>query len=126
MMRNKKLLAALVLSGVLSISGAAFASAKEVKSSSLVGDIMRVVINHDRHTYRAQTLPEPPDFKKFDKNHKPPEFREGKRPPMSHDKRPDGKRLPPPPNGDKRPPKPEELKSFKPHMPLHHRHMAKR
>ena len=116
MKNTKTLLAALVVSGVLSVSGAAFA---ELHSAPIF-----VPMRH--HHYRAQTLPEPPDFKKFDKNHKPPEFREGKRPPMSHDKRPDGKRLPPPPNGDKRPPKPEELKSFKPHMPLHHRHMAKR
>ena len=123
MMRNKKLLAALVLSGVLSISGAAFASVREVKSSSLMGDIMRVVINHDRQNYRAQTPPQPPEFKN---DHRPPPPPDGKFRPRSHDMRPDGKRLPPPPKGDKRPPEPpKDSKSFKPHMPPRH-HMAKR
>ncbi|MBQ6772799.1 MAG: hypothetical protein IJP48_01930 [Synergistaceae bacterium] len=118
---SKKLLAALVISGVLSISGAAFASVKEVKASSLVGDIVRGILEHN---HRAQTPPPPPEFRN---DHRPPPPPDGKFRPRSHDMRPDGKRLPPPPKGDKRPPEPpREPRGLKPHMPPHHRPMARR
>ena len=121
---NKTLLAlaVLVLSGVLSISGTAFA---ELHDSRIFVPMRRPQLYH-RH-YRAEALPEPPEFREFDKNRKPPKFPEGKRPPMSHDKRfDDGKRMPPPPKGDRKPPEFKEPKGFRPNMPPHHRHMAKR
>ena len=110
---NKKLLAALVLAGVLSIAGAAFAdvAGSRVRDSSLIGGILHIIVNNDRpslHHHRAQTPPPPPEFRK---GHRPPPP-DGKRPPMS---------------GDKRPPEPpREPKVFKPHMPPHRYPMARR
>lgn len=121
---NRKILAALVLAGVLSIAGAAFADVAGIRGrdSSLIGDILHIIVNNDRpshyHHHRAQTPPPPPEFKK---GHRPSPF-DGKRPPMSGDKRP-----PRPPRGDKRPPEPpREPKGFRPHMPPHHHPMARR
>ena len=104
---KRKVLAGLVAAGVLGITGAAFAD---------------VCINVDIDTlpkYAANTesKPQPPEFKEgerppmppkdgksFDK--KPPKF-DGKKPPMSGDRR-----MPPPPkgerSGDKKPPMPKK------------------
>lgn len=125
---SRKLLAALVVSGVLSISGAAFAHVQDITASPLLGKIMKVVIDHDRpaphHHHRAQTPPPPPEFRN---DHRPPPPPDGKFRPRSHDMRPDGKRMPPPPKGDKRPPEPpREPRGFKPHMPPHRHPMARR
>lgn len=86
---KKKVLAGIVIAGVLGVSGAALADVKE--SSFLDG--LNITINIDRSERNVASLPP----KKM-----PPDFQQGRRPipPMSRDKN----RPPEPPRGDRRPP----------------------
>ena len=113
---SSKLLAALVLAGVLGIAGAAFA-AHDVRGPLIIGDL---IIRNNNHHPRAMTPPPLPPENEPRKGHRPPP-RDGKRPPMSHDRRFDDRRLPPP---DREPPR--EPRGFRPHIPPHRHPMARR
>ena len=91
MKTNKKLLTGLVLTGVLGISGAAFAGVNAT-----------IILNNNDKMPRIASKPQPPQLPpKMQNDNKPP------MPPMSRDNR-----MPPPPqpdgrrSNDKRPPMP--------------------
>ena len=109
-----KVLAGLVVAGVLGISGAAFAGAVPTVKAAVPP---RVVVQERSHTVAQR--PQPPKFEQGQRPPMPPEMSRDHRrmpPPRSFDRRPpDGKRppmsrdnrMPPPPGAhsrDKRPP----------------------